>query len=142
MKIFGILNTQSKSTLDIFDDYIYSGEYIGGCIKCRIKNLLNIEDESILRIYSKGNIYLNSSIKILYVNGNCINLNTTETKLIRYLLENENYCTLEDLSLLLANSITQKNIVMILSRLRRKIKYNTGYTVIRNRYKVGYYISN
>jgi len=104
--------------------------------------LLNTENDCELKIYSKGNIYLNPSINMLYVHGDNINLNMAETRLIKYMLENDDYCTLRDLSFSLENSIKEKTIVMILSRLRKKIRYTTGYTVIKNRYKRGYYIGN
>jgi len=99
-------------------------------------------NKQILEIYSKNDIYLDTSINTVYISGKRIFLNTFETKIMECLIKCNTYRSKEDLIDCLNTSLKEKCLIMIISRLRRKIKYTTGYTIIKNRYKKGYYIDS
>lgn len=97
--------------------------------------------DQILEIYSRNNIYLDTSLNILYISDKKIYLNTPETLIVKCLLQSNGYCNKKDFMNCLENLVKEQNLIMILCRLKRKIKYSTGYTIIKNRYKKGYYIA-
>ena len=99
-------------------------------------------NKQILEIYSKNGVYLDTSINTVYISGKKIFLNSCETKIMEYLIKCDTYCSKEDLIHHLNSSLKEKCLIMIISRLKRKIKYTTGYTIIKNRYKKGYYIDS
>ena len=99
-------------------------------------------NNQILEIYSKNGIYLDTSINTLYINGKKIFLNSFESMIMECLIRSDTYCKKEDLIHCLNFSLKEKCLIMIISRLKKKIKYTTGYTIIRNRYKKGYYIDS
>ncbi|MDX9739411.1 MAG: hypothetical protein RBT33_03595 [Candidatus Dojkabacteria bacterium] len=99
-------------------------------------------NKQVLEIYSKNSIYLDTSINTVYISGKRIFLNSFETKIMEHLIRCDTYVSKKDLILHLNTSLKEKCLVMIISRLKRKIKYTTGYTIIKNRYKKGYYIDS
>lgn len=110
------------------------------CLKCKIKKLLNREKKETVEILSKRGIYLNTNLHELYIEGKRVPLTHLESKLMRYLIGCGDYCCHEKFNYHFSLTVTKDALRMLVSRLKRKIKYITGHTVIRSKYRSGYYI--
>jgi len=139
IKILAITKS-SNSNLDFLDEHIERSKFRFKCFICKIKKLLSIDLQNILEVYSRGNLYLNPETQILYLSEKYISLTKSETLIIKYLLEKNSICNTEELKNILGNLIKEKCITVLISRLRRKLKYTFGYTIIKNSYGKGYYI--
>jgi len=135
-----VITTKDISHLNFVDEHIDKSKFRSKCLNCKIRKLLSINNENLLEIYSKGNLYLNPETKILYFSEKYIHLTTNETNIIKYLLEKETFCSLNELKMIFGNRIKEKCITVLISRLRKKLRYTFGYTIIKNSYGKGYYI--
>ena len=131
------INNCIKSGLN---DYMEEERFSKKCLLCRLERLLILTDENILEVYSRGNIYLNPEKQIAYISGMKLKLTYSETRILKYLINKDNPCTLRELSTYLGSTIQDKSIRVIVYRLEKKMRYILGYSVIKNMYKRGYYI--
>jgi DNA-binding response OmpR family regulator len=119
------------------DDYIAKPflpeEYV-----LRIKRLLNYKN-----IGGGRTLNISQSIKLslkggyIRIMGSRVNLTKTEIELIE-LLAQEKLCSSEMLLQKLGNSFSIESLRMLISRLRKKIKEQTGYTIIKTEVGKGY----
>lgn len=128
------------SDLNCFDEHIDKSKLKSQCLNCKIKKLLADNNENLLEIYSKGNLYLNPDTRILYLSDKYIHLTKNETQIVRYLLEKNTICNINELRMVFGYRVKEKCITVLISRLRKKLSYTFGYTIIKNIYGKGYYI--
>lgn len=144
VKLFAILPDNKKYINDCIrsglNDYIERSKYKRECILCRIEKLLNLTNEYALEIHSKGKIYLNPDTQVAYISGKRVDLTASETKLLKYMFENDRYCSTDELKMLLSGTTREKCIRVLIYRLMKKMRYIVGYSVIKNKYRKGYYI--
>jgi DNA-binding response OmpR family regulator len=128
------------------DDYVIKGLFTENCIKYRVLKLLNYNYNKILNINSFNNIYLDIRKREMYIGGVKIPLTPLETEFLKYTIENKGYCEIEFLksylTIFLEREFPKHSIVMLVSRLRKKIRYIYGYSIIKNKYSRGYYLDN
>jgi DNA-binding response OmpR family regulator len=122
------------------NDYIKQEKLNHDCLLCRIERLLHFTDEYILEVYSRGNIYLNPDTQEAYISGKKIDLTESETKILKYMIEKDRPCTSEELRICLHTTVKEKSVGVLICRLMKKMKYILGYSIVKNRYKKGYYI--
>ena len=91
------------------------------------------------------NLILLPNQNILKYKETRIDLTTNEKHLIKLILENNFPIQSHEIYKYISNkcpdTITEKQIYTTISRLNRKFKKNTGLTLLRNKYGVGYYIT-
>jgi two-component system, OmpR family, response regulator CiaR len=125
------------------DDYVIDKLYTPTCIKCRIFKLLNM-DRRKRKVYS--DIAINKESSTVNIKDVSIKLTPSECTLINYMLENSGTCdigTYITYQRVCFNKVVKREcIVMLVSRLRRKIKSISGYNPIKKRYKYGYYLDS
>ncbi len=122
------------------DDYLVREALKPKCLLCRIDRLLTLRDKFSLEVYSEGNIYFNPEIQVVYISEKKINLTQSESKIFRYMLDKEGYCTIGEFKKLLCGTVQEESIRILVCRLMKKMRYILGYSVIKNKYKKGYYI--
>lgn len=88
-------------------------------------------------------VYVNYNY-IIY-KGCKIFLTKTEISILRYLLQRDHSCTKEELLFHLSKTTCKKisvsYLIVVISRLRKKVLKHTGINIIKNRNGFGYYIS-
>lgn len=123
-------------------EYLIKDDFNNYCLKCKIKKLLLKENNKVLEIHSKGGIYLNSHKNEIYVGDRIVHLTTMECMIMKYLLLSKRYCNTDRINKYFNMNISKEALTMLISRLRRKFKYNTGYSLIRCKYGKGYYLKH
>ena len=143
IKLFAILPDNRRyinnCIISGLNDYIERSKYKVKCIVCRIEKLINLINEYALEIHSKGKIYLNADNQAAYISGKKIDLTESETRLLVYMLQNDRYCSIDELKIHLSGT-KEKCIRVLIYRLMKKMRYILGYSVIKNKYRKGYCI--
>lgn len=127
------------------DDYVIKDNLCEDELICRINKLLEYYRYPILTVVNYKNIYLNSYMRQLYICNKIVYLTRRESYLLECIINNNGFASHQDLISYIATQdnkrYTAKSLTMIICRLKTKVYTNTGHTILKSRYSVGYYIN-
>jgi len=127
------------------DEYILKENLNEHELLCRVSKLLCCYEYPTLTILSYKGIYLNRYLQQLYFKKIRISLSEKETYLFEYLIINNGFVNNKDLikyiSVQSNSSYNMKCLGMLVCRVKTKIYLQTGFTLIRSKYSIGYYIN-
>lgn len=127
------------------DDYIIEENFNENDLFCRISRLLNFHVHTNIYISNIEDIYLDKYKGELYFKNYKIRLTYKENLFLHYLIENDGFAKKDQLISYIKNQsgeeYNSKAMVMMVSRLKKKIRYITGFNLIHSKYGAGYYIT-
>lgn len=147
-KIFQILPNDINIILEALDygidDYLIKDSYNSNDLLCRVSRLLNFHVHTNIYVNNFTNIYLNQDRRELYFKNCKIKLSKNECTFLNYLIENQGFGNKDKIisyiKVQTGCEYSAKALVMMVSRLKKKINYITGYNLIKSKYSSGYYI--
>jgi DNA-binding response OmpR family regulator len=127
------------------DEFIIEEAFTKEGLLCRFNKLLGYYSYPILNILEYKSLSLNRYSRELFIKGSRVLLTEKETLFLESLFRNEGICSSEELisyiSVQTAQEYNQRALVMTISRLKKRIYNQTGYTLIKSKYGVGYYLN-
>ena len=82
----------------------------------------------------------------MYIRNFKVSLSSFESLFINYLILNNGYCYMSDfenyISLTRCKHISRKGLVVEINRFKNKVKYQTGYPIIKSKYGYGYVLNS
>lgn len=124
------------------DEYVLYNSFSQEYLECRIFKLLKFNPATYIDVKSFEYISYIPLQSEMYIKNIKITLTSFESIFINYLMINNGYCNMVDfvkhLSEIENRHLNKRNLVVGISRLRKKILIQTGYDVIKCKYGFGY----
>lgn len=85
------------------------------------------------------------STREMYIRNYKVHLTPFESNFINYLICHNGYCDMSDfgeyINILRQKDLSRKSLVVGINRLRKRVIYQTGFPILKNRYGYGYILN-